>query len=97
MRPTLLALLAALSMTACAADPAPTAADLQIDQDAEHVVVLPDSPGFAPGTEGPDSACSCADDGCVQQWISDNLGCGVCATIECGNGAALEQCATCAQ
>ena len=31
-------------------------------------------------------ACDCADDGCLIDWIDENLGCGVCATFVCGDG-----------
>ena len=33
------------------------------------------------------AACECTDDRCVVDWIDENLGCGVCATVICGEGS----------
>jgi hypothetical protein len=103
MRTLLLALLASLSLTACATaeDPTSSGADLQNSADVEHVVVT-DVPTFAPGTRtatddhsGGTEACACQTDECRAEWINTNLGCGVCATFECGSEDGFEQCVSC--
>lgn len=46
-----------------------------------------DAPSDELLAEGPVlEACSCQDAGCVIDWIDENVGCGVCATVICGNG-----------
>jgi hypothetical protein len=46
-----------------------------------------DAPSDQVIAEGFDlDACSCEDDRCVVDWIDENLGCGVCATVVCAAG-----------
>jgi hypothetical protein len=69
----------------------PDLAQLEIRPDGSLAEIDPAGPFDAPSdqviAEGFDlDACSCQDDGCVVDWIDENLGCGVCATVVCADG-----------
>ena len=82
------------STTIALCDPATIGPDLdqlEIRPDGSLAQVDADDRFGAPAdqviAEGFDlDACSCQDDGCVVDWIDDNLGCGVCATVMCADG-----------
>jgi hypothetical protein len=71
----------------------PSRPDLeQIELRPDGALVLDESSGpfDAPSdqvlAEDELDVCRCPDGSCVVDWISDNLGCGVCATVACGAG-----------
>lgn len=43
------------------------------------------------------TACDCTDDSCMVDWIADNMGCGVCVTLVCGEGPNVGGCLPCAE
>jgi hypothetical protein len=69
----------------------PDLEQLEVRPDGSLAEVEPagdfDAPSDQVIAEGFDlDACSCQDDGCVVDWIDENLGCGVCATVMCADG-----------
>jgi hypothetical protein len=100
------AILLALSLTlaataACAADDEPTT-DLQeyqaVEQMAEGtgstITRLFDPEGADPvDVEG--GMCACATPECMDQFVLDNWGCGLCVDVECGDGSHAGGCVMC--
>ncbi len=62
--------------------------DLELVEVGVSMTPAPDGPAFQPvelGVAADGSACDCADDACVVDWIADNMGCGVCMRMTCGD------------
>lgn len=56
-------------------------------------VAQPPAPD-APGDAIP-AVCGCTDQACIDAWVEDTLGCGVCVHVRCGDGPAVAACVAC--
>jgi hypothetical protein len=94
---------AALTLTACM-DTAPAGAIPEIDD----TLILKEvwspvgattsilDPGFEP-VDLPGSACACETAGCVADWVTATVGCGICIDLHCADGGVVGACVPCGE